>query len=165
MVTDYLMPDGTGLDLLGWLKQRDDSLAAIFVTGVGERNLVKQSLRTGACDFLDKPVQIHLLLDAVAKAVDLTHRQRAQHEGRVLRAGSRQAPAVHAGDESRQPAGHAGGLLASETRGRRRSGQRLHPRPERLLIVVADDSGISRMIRTDENDDPNVIRSLLHQQL
>lgn len=80
VVTDYLMPDATGLELLEWIKQRDPSVAAIIVTAVDERNLVKESLRGGACDFLDKPVQIAALLKSVAAAVDLTHRQRQLQE-------------------------------------------------------------------------------------
>jgi CheY-like chemotaxis protein/anti-sigma regulatory factor (Ser/Thr protein kinase) len=80
IVTDYLMPGATGLELLEWIKQRDPTVAAIIVTAVGERNLVKESLRGGACDFLDKPVQISALLDSVAAAVDRTCRQRQLQE-------------------------------------------------------------------------------------
>ncbi len=76
VVSDYMMPDGTGLELLEWIKQRDPSLAAIFVTAVGERDLVKKSLQTGACDFLDKPVQLPQLVASVAQAIERTARQR-----------------------------------------------------------------------------------------
>lgn len=141
VVTDYLMPDGTGLDLLGWIKERDDALAAIFVTGVGERDLVKQSLRTGARDFLDKPVQIPLLLEAVAKAVELTRRQRALQdaESSVQEVGKLQQFMLGANPASLpgtleicwHPKHAAGGDLVNVfTLG-----------PERLLVVVADVSG------------------------
>jgi sigma-B regulation protein RsbU (phosphoserine phosphatase) len=80
VVTDYLMPGATGLELLEWIKQRDATVAAIVVTAMGERSLVQESLRGGACDFLDKPVQIPALLKSVAAAADLTLRRRQLHE-------------------------------------------------------------------------------------
>ncbi len=76
VVTDYLMPDGTGLELIEWLKTADEAIGTIIVTSLGERDLVKQSLRGGASDFLDKPLQIESLLRAVASAVDHTERGR-----------------------------------------------------------------------------------------
>lgn len=141
VVTDYLMPDGTGLDLLEWIKQKDASLAAIFVTAVGERDLVKKSLRTGACDFLDKPVQIQLLLQAVAQAIDRTHRQRELQdaESSVQEVGKLQQfllgtnPASLPGtvEICWHPKHAAGGDLVN-----------VFPLgPERLLVVVADVSG------------------------
>lgn len=76
VISDYLMPDGTGLELLQWIKQRDPSLATVIVTAVGERTLVQESLRGGACDFLDKPIQIPTLLKAVETGIKRTEVQR-----------------------------------------------------------------------------------------
>lgn len=141
VVTDYLMPDGTGIDLLEWIKQHDAALAAIFVTGVGERDLVKRSLRTGACDFLDKPVQIQLLVQAVAEAVDQTQRQRAWQdaESSVQEVGRWQQfmlgnnPASLPGtlEICWHPRHAAGGDLVNV----------FNLGPERLLVLVADVSG------------------------
>ena len=141
VVTDYMMPDGTGIDLLEWIKERDKALAAIFVTGVGERDLVKRSLRTGACDFLDKPVQIQLLLQAVAGAVEQTQRQRAlqdaessvQEVGRLQQfmLGSNPAGLQGIIDICWHPKHAAGGDLVNV----------FHLGPDRLLVVVADVSG------------------------
>jgi len=141
VVTDYLMPDGTGIDLLEWIKQHDNTLAAIFVTGVGERDLVKRSLRTGACDFLDKPVQIQLLVQAVAEAVDRTQRQRAlqdaessvQEVGRLQQFMLGSNPATLSGtlEICWHPKHAAGGDLVNV----------FSLGPERLLVVVADVSG------------------------
>lgn len=141
VVTDYLMPDGTGLELLEWIKNKDKALAAIFVTGVGERDLVKRSLRTGACDFLDKPVQIQPLLQAVSEAVDRTRRQRAleEAESSVQEVGKLQQfmlgsnPAGLPGiiDICWHPKHAAGGDLVNV----------FNIGPNRLLVVVADVSG------------------------
>ncbi len=76
VVTDYRMPGRDGLDLLSWLHERDGTLATIMVTAEGEKNLVTDSLRGGAIDFLDKPIQTSQFLAAVTRAVGCTQQQR-----------------------------------------------------------------------------------------
>lgn len=76
VVTDYRMPGSTGLDLVGWLGDKDPGLATIMVTAEGERGLVADSLRGGVQDFLDKPLNIAQLIASVARATEATRRQR-----------------------------------------------------------------------------------------
>jgi FixJ family two-component response regulator/anti-sigma regulatory factor (Ser/Thr protein kinase) len=76
VVTDYQMGDLTGLDLLAWLKDQSANLATIMLTAMGEKELVANSLRGGAADFLEKPVDIQKLCAAIAKATALTQQQR-----------------------------------------------------------------------------------------
>lgn len=141
VVSDYMMPDGTGLELLEWIKRRDASLAAIFVTGVAERDVVKRSLKTGACDFLDKPVQLPLLAQAVAHAVERTAQQRnlraaessVQEVGRFQEFMLGANPACRPGalEICWHPKHAVGGDLVN-----------VFPLgPERMLVVVADVSG------------------------
>ena len=78
LVTDYRMPDKDGLWLLEWLQTSDPNLAAILVTAEGEKELVTATLRQGACDYLDKPVDLKALLAATRKAVLLTRQRRSQ---------------------------------------------------------------------------------------
>ena len=80
VVTDYRMPEETGLELLLWLKQQDAALSVIMITATTERELVAATLRGGAVDFLDKPITEAKLLQAVAHGIELTtrHRQTAE---------------------------------------------------------------------------------------
>ena len=89
VVTDYLMPNMNGLELLAWIRERDPGLATILVTAQGEKKLVAESLRGGAFDFLDKPVDLQKLYAAVARAVAQTshRRQMAQSESAVKEIG------------------------------------------------------------------------------
>ncbi len=80
VLTDHLMPELSGLDLLAWLKVNAPDLAAIIITAAGEKKLVAESLRGGAADFLEKPVNVGELRESVAKAVELTQRQRRATE-------------------------------------------------------------------------------------
>lgn len=76
ILTDFRMPKVTGLDLLKWIQKHDPTLSTVIVTAEGEKNLVRDSLRGGAVDFLEKPVAYPLLEEAMGKAVRQTRRQR-----------------------------------------------------------------------------------------
>ena len=80
VLTDYRMPEKTGLDLLAWLRTQDACLSSIILTAEGEKNLVTQSLRAGALDFLEKPISLQKLLPAIKKAVENTQRLRHMAE-------------------------------------------------------------------------------------
>ena len=76
VVTDYLMPDQTGLDLLVWLRENESCLATVIFTGHEEKQMITDSLRGGAIDFLEKPVDIPTLRKAITNAVARTRQQR-----------------------------------------------------------------------------------------
>lgn len=78
VISDYLMPGESGLSLITWLRTKDASLSAIIITAeTDERNLATQTLRAGGLDFLEKPIDTVVLLNAIDKAVDRTRKQRS----------------------------------------------------------------------------------------
>lgn len=77
VVTDYRMPVEDGLALLAHVRDNDPTLSVILLTAEGEKDLMASSFRSGAEDFLEKPVLAATLLDAVAKAVATTRRRRS----------------------------------------------------------------------------------------
>jgi FixJ family two-component response regulator len=76
VITDYQMPEQTGLDLLSWLRSRDPCLASIVIAGAGEKEMVAEALRSGANNYLDKPYRREDLQHAVTQAVAATRRRR-----------------------------------------------------------------------------------------
>jgi len=76
VVADYRMPEETGLEFMAWIRAKDSTLATIIVTAEGERALIAESLRGGAVDFLDKPIEPETLRAAVDGAVQRTRRER-----------------------------------------------------------------------------------------
>ena len=76
VVSDYRMPERNGLELLALIQQHNAALATIIITAESEKELVTESLRGGATDFLDKPIGLENLHDAVASAIKRTRRQR-----------------------------------------------------------------------------------------
>jgi DNA-binding NtrC family response regulator len=56
VVTDLVMPDMTGLDLLSRVKQKDPAIEVIMVTGHANMETAIAALKAGARDYLVKPI-------------------------------------------------------------------------------------------------------------
>lgn len=80
LLTDYHMPGGNGTDLLTWLFKEDSTLAAAVITAQGEKNVIAETLRLGASDFLEKPVKPDLIQKVVSKLCHVTSRRRSLNE-------------------------------------------------------------------------------------
>jgi len=65
VLADYRMPGEDGIDLLNWLQVEDPSLATVIITGAAEKSVVEASLRGGASDYLEKPVETARLRESV----------------------------------------------------------------------------------------------------
>jgi FixJ family two-component response regulator len=68
-VVDLRLPGMSGLDLQKKLHEDQPNLPVIVVTGHGDVATARAALRTGALDFLEKPVQPQELMDAVSAAL------------------------------------------------------------------------------------------------
>jgi FixJ family two-component response regulator len=69
VVSDLQMPGVTGLELQKALQARGVQVPMVFVTGFGTVAAGVQAMRDGAVDFLEKPADPGVLLDAVERAV------------------------------------------------------------------------------------------------
>lgn len=78
LVLDVRMPLMSGLGLQQTLKERGIHVPIIFLTGHGDLAMAVQAMKTGACDFLEKPCKDQVLLDAVTRAV-----RRSIQEGEI----------------------------------------------------------------------------------
>ena len=70
LVLDMHMPAIDGLDVVAALSRAEAGIPVIFLTGFGSIPLSVQAMKAGAIEFLTKPVQPELLLDAVRAALD-----------------------------------------------------------------------------------------------
>ena len=83
VLTDYKMTGMDGLTLLGELLKQDPSLIVIMMTAHGSVESVKEALRGGAFDYLEKPIDRDQLLKARPRRVQiLADRSLAQKFGR-----------------------------------------------------------------------------------
>jgi FixJ family two-component response regulator len=69
LVTDFRMPQMTGLQLFRELAARNSSLPVIMVTAFGDVATCAQALREGMHDFLEKPYPEDILLQRIQQAL------------------------------------------------------------------------------------------------
>ncbi|MCC6773645.1 MAG: sigma-54-dependent Fis family transcriptional regulator [Gemmatimonadaceae bacterium] len=77
VLTDYMLGDGTALDLLPRLRAVNASIPIIVLTGHGTVELAVQAMKEGADDFLTKPIALPALLVILQRA---TERQRDRQQ-------------------------------------------------------------------------------------
>jgi len=69
VLTDVMMPGGTGLDLLRQVKVLDPTAVVIIMTGFVEKDIILSALKEGADDFINKPLNLLQMKTAVEKAL------------------------------------------------------------------------------------------------
>ncbi len=69
IVSDIRMPGIDGLELQQRLKTAKHALPLIFITGHGDIQMAVQAIKEGASDFLEKPFEDSLLIEAIQTAV------------------------------------------------------------------------------------------------
>ena len=80
VLLDVKMPGLDGLEVQRRLSDRGVTLPVVVVTGHGDIAMAVQAMRTGAADFLEKPVGRDRLLSSVARAIDTS--RLARHDRR-----------------------------------------------------------------------------------
>jgi DNA-binding NtrC family response regulator len=68
VISDIYIDEGTGLDVLKAAKGRDPSCAVILMTGRGTMETVMAATRGGVFDYIAKPFELDVMLDAVSRA-------------------------------------------------------------------------------------------------
>jgi two-component system response regulator FixJ len=68
LVTDLRMPDMNGVELLRNLKSADLRIPSIVITGHGDVPMAVEAMKAGALDFIEKPFEDELLIEAVKRA-------------------------------------------------------------------------------------------------
>ena len=72
LITDVKMPGMDGLELLAEVKRSMPSLPVLVITGYGDVPMAVKALKTGAIDFIEKPLDRQSLLSAVRSALKPT---------------------------------------------------------------------------------------------
>ncbi len=69
VVTDIRMPGIDGLELLRLLQEMGKGLPVIVMTGHGDVPLAVKAMRLGAADFVEKPFDDEVMIDAIRSAL------------------------------------------------------------------------------------------------
>ena len=70
ILSDIMMPNLSGLDLLRSVKETNPEQMVLLMTGYSEKEVILQALKAGADDFISKPVNLLQLRTAIDKAVE-----------------------------------------------------------------------------------------------
>jgi two-component system, NtrC family, nitrogen regulation response regulator NtrX len=81
---DLRLPDGNGIDLLRALRQADDSTPVVMISGHGTIRDAVEATRSGAFDFLEKPLARDRVLLVIKNALERSDLQRENQRFREI---------------------------------------------------------------------------------
>jgi FixJ family two-component response regulator len=85
-ILDLNLPDGSGLEIQKELATSAPTLSVIFLSGYGKVGTSVRAMKAGALDFLEKPVEDSVLLEAIRAAIERSRQLVAdQSERQMLR--------------------------------------------------------------------------------
>ena len=76
VLLDLIIPPFNGLELLRQIKQTNENLPVVIVTGYGSIETAVESMQAGAADFVTKPVESSVLNIRISKAIEDAHTKR-----------------------------------------------------------------------------------------
>lgn len=115
IISDVRMPDMSGTELQEELKRRGNHTPFVLITGHGQVAMAVAALKAGAVDFIEKPFTEHVLLEAIARALEAadkhadTARSKADLRARVSQLTPRQRQVM-----DRVVQGHSSKEIAAE---------------------------------------------------
>ncbi len=69
IITDLRLPDGDGITLLSWVRDLKKLIPVIIMTGYGEVSSAVASIKLGASDYLEKPVNPAILKQKIEQTL------------------------------------------------------------------------------------------------
>jgi len=97
VILDLRMPESNGIETLAWLRKRARTVPVIVVSGYGDLATVVRTMKLGAVEFFEKPLNKELLIEAIQHWVrsDIAaHRTWSKHKvtlDRLARLSGREA--------------------------------------------------------------------------
>jgi DNA-binding NtrC family response regulator len=86
VIADYMLPDGTALDLLHSLRDIDSEIPLLILTAYGSIDLAVRAIKEGAEQFLTKPIELptlHVILQRLLEKQRSHHKQLASKSRQV----------------------------------------------------------------------------------
>lgn len=86
LVSDVRMPGMSGLELHEELSRSGSPMPVIIITGHGDVPMAVRAMRTGALDFIEKPLNNQILIERINEALRLSRerREKADQIGPIL---------------------------------------------------------------------------------
>ena len=71
VLTDYMMPGMTGIEVLNTIKKNKPLVPVIMLTGHGDVPLTIKAIQLGAADFIEKPIQSKELVEVIKRTLEI----------------------------------------------------------------------------------------------
>ena len=71
ILTDIRMPDTDGLTFLSWVKKHDSDILVIMMTGYADIETAISSMKSGASDYISKPIEPNQLFHKIEEAFQI----------------------------------------------------------------------------------------------
>lgn len=85
LICDIEMPQGSGLELLAWIREEQYNVQAIFLTNYADFNYAQKAIELQSFDYFLKPIEFDkltlIIQKAIAKAKEQQHHANAIQEG------------------------------------------------------------------------------------
>ncbi|WP_337103089.1 response regulator transcription factor [Paenibacillus sp. YIM B09110] len=80
LISDIEMPQGSGLELLAWIREEKDSVQAIFLTNYADFNYAQKAIELRSFEYFLKPIQFDKLVLIIRKAIEQAKEQQKQEK-------------------------------------------------------------------------------------
>src|SRR5512146_2376251 len=80
LLTDLMMPEMDGIELLQAAQRLDRDLPAIVMTGHGTIDTAVKAMQAGALDYIVKPFRLSHMMPVIARALETRRLRRANRE-------------------------------------------------------------------------------------
>jgi two-component system response regulator FixJ len=80
------MPDMSGVELLQKLRNLPTRIPSIVITGHGDVPMAVEAMKAGALDFIEKPFEDEVLIDAIKRAAEQLSKGNAEQDVSAIRA-------------------------------------------------------------------------------
>lgn len=80
--TDMRLPDGTGLDIVKTINTKYPECPVAVITAHGNVDMAVEALKSGAFDFVSKPLRLQVLRDLVTSALNVSPKKTSFNERR-----------------------------------------------------------------------------------
>ncbi len=84
VLSDLRLPDGSGLDLLAWIREREQPLAVVILTGSGDQEVAVTALKAGADDYIVKHDEYLQRLPQILQTALVCYRDEAARKARPM---------------------------------------------------------------------------------
>ncbi|WP_059049524.1 helix-turn-helix domain-containing protein [Paenibacillus senegalimassiliensis] len=85
LISDIEMPQGSGLELLAWIREENYAVQAIFLTNYADFNYAQKAIELQSFEYFLKPIEFDklklILQKAIVQAKELQSREKAIQEG------------------------------------------------------------------------------------